>query len=144
MDNLFVVYRYLALNRHKTDERNPYNVAFDVLNSYADIEREIAYYANKISSTGGLSFDEVEKLTERLLTGFEIGRIGHDTPLLAAIDFVQKYITYISLDGDDIDKLIEACQQEKARMIREEDDESALRAEKKRLFVLDSGGIEDQ
>lgn len=141
MDDLFVVYRYLALNRHKTNEHNPYNVAFETFDAYVDIEREIAYYANKIRSTGGLGWDEAEKLSERILTGFETGlNRHHGTTLSTAIDFVQKYISL-----DDIGKLIEACQEEKARMIREEDDESATRAEEEHLFVLDSGeGIEDQ
>jgi hypothetical protein len=122
-------------------EGNQYNVAFKPFDSYVDIEREIAYYAGKIKSTGGLSWDEAEKLSERILTGFETGlNRHHGTTLSAAINFVQKYISL-----DDIGKLIEACQQEKARMIREEDDESATRAEEEHLFMLDSGrGIEDQ
>lgn len=142
MDDLFVVYRYLALNRHKTDEDNPYSVAFETLDAYVDIEREIAYYANKIRSTGGLGWGEAKKLTERILTGFEIGLLSrhHGTTLSAAIDFMQKYISL-----DDIGLLIEACQKEKARMIREEDEESARAEEEEHLFALDSGeGIEDQ
>lgn len=128
MDDLFVVYRYLALNRHRTNEDNPYNVAFQALDSYVDVEREIAYYASKIKSTGGLSWDEAKKLTERLLTGFETGlNRHHGTTLSTAIDFIQQYISL-----DDINKLIEACQEEKARMIREEDNESADRAEEER------------
>src|SRR5712692_8270694 len=117
MDDLFVVYRYLALNRHRIDEHNPYNVAFETVDAYVDIEGEMAYYANKIRSTGGLNFDEAEKLTERLLIGFGTGlNRHHGTTLLATIDFVRKYISL-----DDIGKLIEACQEEKARMIREQD-----------------------
>lgn len=116
MDDLFVVYRYLALNRHRTDEHNQYNVAFQTLNAYVDVEREIAYYADKIKSTGGLGRDEAEKLTERILTGFEAGlNRHHGTPLSTAIDFIRRYISL-----DDIDKLIEVCQEEeKLLMIRE-------------------------
>jgi hypothetical protein len=122
MDNLFIVYRYLALNRHRTNDDNPYNVAFRAFDSYVDMEREIAYYAGKINSTGGLMFEDAEKLTERLITGFETGLNNHHGATLAtAIDFVKKYISL-----DDIGKLIEACQEEKARMIREEQEEGNL------------------
>src|ERR1022692_4852360 len=133
MDDLFVVYRYLALNRHRTNESNPYNVAFQAFDSYVDMEREIASFAGKIKATGGLGWEEAEKLTERLLTGFETGLNNHhDTTLAAAIDFVRKYISL-----DDIGKLIEACQEEKARMIREDDEESAAIEAKQHLFTLD-------
>ena len=133
MDDLFVVYRYLALNRHRTNESNPYNVAFQAFDSYVYMEREIATYAGKIKSTGGLSWEEAEKLTEQLLTGSEtVLNNHHDTTLAAAIDFVRKYISL-----DDIGKLIEACQEEKARMIREDDEESAAIEAKQHLFTLD-------
>jgi hypothetical protein len=119
MDDLFVVYRYLALNRHRTDESNPYNVAFHLFDDYVATEREIAFYADKIVSTGGLSWEEAEKFTERLLINFETGLNNHHgATLTTAIDFVKKYIAL-----DEINKLIEACQEEKARMIRDECDD---------------------
>jgi cobyrinic acid a,c-diamide synthase len=141
MDDLFIVYRYLVLNRHRTNDDNPYNAAFRAFDSYVDMEREIAYYAGKISSMGGLDFEDAEKLTERLLTGFETGLNNHHgTTLATAIDFVKKYISL-----DDIGKLIEACHEEKARMIREDDDESAARDEALHFYRLDSSeGIEEQ
>src|ERR1022692_796126 len=123
MDDLFVVYRYLALNRnsenlsptYKDGKDNPYNVAFQTIDAYVDMEREIAYYANKINKSGGLAWTEAEHLTERLLSGFETGLINYnETALATAIGFMKKYIAL-----DNINKLIEACQEEKTRMIRE-------------------------
>jgi hypothetical protein len=141
MDNLFTLYRYLATNRHLTDEQNPYTRAFFVLDSYLEIEREIASYADIIRSTGGLQWSEAEELTQRILTGFETGlNSHHGTTVSAAIDFMQKYISL-----DDIDDLIEACKHEQARMQREEDEESEARADEERQFLFDSGRrIEDQ
>jgi hypothetical protein len=121
MDDLFVVYRYLTHSRHTTDHQNPYNVAHRALDSYLDVEPEIAYYANRIRTTGGLTFEEAEKLTERIVAGFETGLNNyHGETLPAAIDFMKKYISL-----DDMPELIDACQQEQSRMqheIEEEED----------------------
>ena len=139
MDDLFVVYRYLTLHRSRSDESNPYNVAFEALDDYINVEPEIAYYAKRIRETGGLDWSEAEKLTERILTGSETVLNRHyETTLSTAIAFVHKYISL-----DDIDMLIKACEREKARMIREEDEESAAMEEEERLFALEQG-IEDQ
>ena len=120
MDDLFVVYRYLTNNRHMTDDQNPYTIAHRTLDSYLEIEREMAYYANVIRTTGGLDWDEAEQLTERLLAGFETGlNTYHGDVLRAAQSFMQKYIS-----SGDIGELIEACKHEQARMQREEEQAS--------------------
>jgi hypothetical protein len=105
VDDLFIVFRYLALHRSRTDEYNQYNVAFEALDDYVNILPEISHYAERISKTGGLDWDEAEKLTERLLTGFETGLNRHyGTTLSTAISFVQKYLA-----SDDIEKLVSFC-----------------------------------
>ncbi|HZT98088.1 MAG TPA: hypothetical protein VFA10_00415 [Ktedonobacteraceae bacterium] len=138
MDDLFVVYRYLTNSRHTTDHQNPYTIAHRALDSYLEIECEIASYANKIHTTGGLQWSEAEKLTEHILTGFETGLNNHHGDVLsAAIHFMQKYLSL-----DDIGDLIEACKHEQARLQREEDE---ARAEEERQFLLDAGSmLEDQ
>ncbi|SRR5579884_115486 len=141
MDDLFVVYRYLTNSRHTTNHQNPYTSAHRTLDSYLEIEREIASYANKIRTTGGLQWSEAEKLTEQILTGFETGLNSHYGDVLStATNFMQKYLSL-----DDIADLIEACKHEQARLQREEDEEDEARVEEERQFLLDSGRmIEDQ
>jgi hypothetical protein len=141
MDDLFVVYRYLTNSRHTTDHQNPYNSAHRTFNSYLEIERELASYASKIRTAGGLQWSEAEKLTEHILTGFETGlNTHHGDVLSAAMNFMQKYLSF-----DEIGDLIEACKHEQARMQREEDEEDETRAKEERQFLLDSGSmIEDQ
>lgn len=145
MDNLLVLVHYLANNHAsnmlRKDEDNPYSVAYRALDSYIEISRELDTYGERIRSTGGLDWNEAKKMTEYLVTGFETGLNNHhDTTLQAATSFVQKY-----LNIEDIDKLIDACHQEKKRMEREEDEEDAARAEDERQAFLASGeAIEDQ
>lgn len=141
MDDLFVVYRYLATNRHRTDEHNPYTIAFRTLDSYVNVERDIASYANKIRTTGGLQWSDATKLKESLLTGFETGlNTYYGDPLSAAIAFMRKYI-----DLAEIETFIAVCKGEQARMQREEDEESEALEEEERQSSLDSGSmIEDQ
>ncbi len=153
MNDLFTVYRYLALNQQderflalsqepdpdESDPVLPYTRAFKMLDAYVDIQNEIQFYSTQIRSTGGLTWDEARRLAGEILTGYEVGLIrGHGSPLTAAIDFVQKYIGL-----NDIDALIEACEAEKKRMEHEDDEESAAREEEERLFDLDSGARQE-
>lgn len=119
MDDLFTVFRYLATNRNATDKQNPYSIAFSALNDYIETQSEIAFYAKKIRDTGGLTWDEANALTEHILIDSEVGLIKHHgSPSAAAIRFIERYVSL-----EKIGELIESCQQEQARMQREEDEE---------------------
>ena len=117
MDDLFTVYRYLATNRNTTDERNPYNIALSALNNYIETQSDITFYADKIRETGGLSWEESNSLTEHILIDSEVSLIHHHgSPSAAAIRFIERYVSL-----EEMGKLIEACQQEQARMQHEKD-----------------------
>lgn len=146
MDNMLVLLHYLANNHAsnmlRKDEDNPYSVAYRALDVYLALSRELDTYGERVRSTGGFGFEEANQFTERLSTGFETGLINlrYGSTLQAAISFMQKY-----LDTQDIDKLIDACHQERKRMEREEDEEDEARAEEERQAFLKSGeAIEDQ
>lgn len=115
MNDLFTLYRYLATNKHATDEHHPYNAALSALNGYSETQGEIAFYAKKIRETGGLTWDDANNLTEHILTDCEVNLIHHSgSPAAAAIRFVERYVPL-----EEIGNLIEACQQEQARMQRQ-------------------------
>lgn len=73
MDDLFVVYHSFVKHRHQPGRQNPSPIALSTLDSSLEIAREMAPYAYRIHSTGGLQWSEVEQRTQSLMTGFETG-----------------------------------------------------------------------
>lgn len=118
MDNFFRLFRYLAKNKHRHDENNSYNVAFDVLDPVVDLIDSLSRYGQKIHETGGFGWDDADKITERIITAHRVALFEHagQSKHQAILDLVEEYFT-----SKDATKLIDSLTALKAQIIVKEE-----------------------
>lgn len=119
MDNLFILYRYLANSQHRNDEDNPYNVALRAVENFLDIQKDLENpWGRRVLESGGFMWEEAEHITEHLMLGHKTALCAQfDSSLEAVKDFAQSHI-----DLSEIDALIDALQQQKQAMLKAHED----------------------
>lgn len=122
MDKLFRLYRYLSQCKHRENDDNSYNVALRTIEPVLDNLAELESWGQHIIDTGGMQWDDADKITERIIEHHKTALCEHSgTGLEAVVNFASTHIQV-----NDWDELIARCQEQKATAIKEEEDYRAL------------------
>ncbi len=122
MEKLFRLYRYLSQCKRPEDEDNSYNVALRTLEPVLDNLAELESWGQNIIDTGGIQWDDADKITERIIEHHKTALCEYSaTGLEAVINFASTHI-----QTNEWDELIARCQEQKSIAEKAEEDYRAL------------------